>query len=473
MRSNLLDQWGKPLAFSGGYYQTGQSRERRFVPAVAADSKKTLTASARRQVLALARYLHANNGVVRGAVDDLTRYSIGSGLTPQSQAGAQSDAFETYFREWCKIADATGRRSFSQMQQLASRRMDVDGDIGIILRTTPTGFPQLQLVEGHSIGSDSEDKGWQDGVKVSAAGRPVAYRVLGPDDTTTDIPARDFILLAETERVDQQRGLSALAHALNHVRDISDILEFEKVGVKMGAAIGIAITTESGSVDEGASYIEGGAEVSAGGAPLETFEAGMVPRLRIGEKIESFASNRPNPSFTGFIEHLLRDVSVGLGLPFEFVWDSTKIGGATQRFVLAKAQRRFEQRQHYITQQLLDRVWGWVIAKGIQRGDLPKSKDWWRVRWQTPAKITVDVGREATANRDDLRMGMRTLAEDAGERGMDWQELREQNERETRDLFSRAKRIAAAEDVPFEQVLYFLQSRAPNPPTLNPSTQTP
>lgn len=472
MKSTLLDRYGKPLAFSG-YYQTAGGRERRFVPAVAADSRKTLTSGARRQVLALARYLHANNGLVRGAVADLTRYSVGPGIVPQSQTTDRkaADVYEAFWREWSKIADSTGRRTFTEMQQIASLRMDVDGDVGFILRKTASGYPQLQMVEGHAIGSSADDAGWFDGVKLAPDGRPLAYRVLGDGDAFTDIDARDFILLAETDRVDQQRGLSALAHALNHLRDISDILEYEKVGVKMGAAIGVAITSESGAVDEGASYIEGGANASASGAPLETFEAGMVPHLRIGEKIESFATNRPNPSFTGFIEHLMRDVAVGLGLPFEFVWDSSKLGGATQRFALAKAQRRFEARQSYLSNRLLNRVWSWVIARGIKRGDLPKTTDWWRVRWQAPAKITVDVGREATANRDDFKMGLRTLSEDAGERGVDWQDLREQTEHETRDLITRARRLSDETGVPFDQVLYLLQSRAPNAPatTTEPS----
>ncbi len=466
-RKSILDQWGKPLAHSG-YYQSANGRERRYVPAVADDSDKTLTPSARKQVLGLARYLHANNGMVRGAVADLTRYSVGGGLVPQSQASPEiAEAYENFWREWSKIADATGRRSFEQLQQLASIRMDVDGDAGFVLRKTATGYPQLQLVEGHAIGSDSEDKGWFDGVRVTPDGQPLAYRVLGPDKTHTDIAARDFILLAETERAGQQRGLSALAHALDHVRDVADILSYEKTGVKMAASVGIAITTQAGAVDEGASYIESGADapVSAGGSPLETFEAGMVPRLRIGEKIESFSSNRPNPSFTGFIEHLLRDVSVGLGLPFEFIWNAEKLGGASQRFVLAKAQRRFEQRQSYLTGALLNRVWGWVIASAIKRGDLPKSDDWWRVRWQAPAKITVDVGREANANRDDIRMGLRTLQEDAGERGVDWMELRGQAERETADLIARAQRVAKETGVDFQTVLYFMQGRAPNQPT--------
>ena len=470
--SKLLDRFGKPMAFSG-YYQdgVGRERERRQIPVAIGGSRTTLTPTTRRAVLSIARYLHANSGAVRGAVADLTRYSIGSGLTPQSQATDKSlaDAYEAVWTEWDKSADITEQRTFSQMQQLASLRMDVDGDVGFVLRSVD-GFPKLQMVEGHAIGSDPTDEKWIDGVRLNANGAAESFSIIsGRDEANgnfrfTTVPAFDFILLAETERVDQRRGLSSLAHALDHIRDLEDILSYEKIGVKMGAAVGVVVTKESGAIDEGASYIEGGSNASAGGSPLESFEAGMIPHLRIGEKMESFASNRPNPSFTGFIEHLLRDVSVGLGLPFEFIWDAAKLGGATQRFILAKAQRRFQQRQALLVSRLLNRLWVWVIASAIKRGDLPRSSGWKSVRWQAPAKITVDVGREANANRDDIKMGLRTIQEDSGERGVDWQELRDQAERETSDLIFRAQRVAKETGVDFQTVLYFMQGRAPNQP---------
>jgi capsid protein len=42
------------------------------------------------------------------------------------------------------------------------------------------------------------------------------------------------------------------------------------------------------------------------------------------------------------------------------------------------------------------------------------------VHGQTPRSITVDVGREATARRDDVKAGLMTLADFFGEQGLDW-----------------------------------------------------
>ena len=137
--------------------------------------------------------------------------------------------------------------------------------------------------------------------------------------------------------------------------------------------------------------------------------------------------------------------------------------GTASRFILEKAQRRFEERQQTLINRLCNRVWGWVIATGIKRGDLPKSDAWYKVRWQAPKKITVDYGRESKAHAEALKLGTRTLSEDAGERGQDWLDLRNQTESETRDLLTRATKLATEFDISKEAAINLLSQRQPNP----------
>ena len=139
-----------------------------------------------------------------------------------------------------------------------------------------------------------------------------------------------------------------MAHATDHIRDAMEICDYEKVGVKMSSAIGVAITSQSGSADDGMSLVESGySAADTGNLPWDTFQAGMIPRLKIGESIQSFASNKPSPAFQGFLGYLLKDVALGLGVPYEFLVDPAGQGTAN-RFILEKAQRRFEERQYCI-----------------------------------------------------------------------------------------------------------------------------
>ena len=468
--SNILDHRGNPITrqtqpkkrgYIGNYYRGAEAgRYRTALPYNVSDSNSTLNKGVRRRLMGYARWMYANNGMVQGAINDMARYSVGAGLRPQSLAGNVASEYEDYFKEWAKVADVAGVFNFWQMQKIASIRMDVDGDLGFLM--VNNSFPQLQLRESHVIESEDKKILDHDGVTANKFGRPVAYS-LRDGESFRSVSANDFILVYDPDRVMQLRGITALAHAADHVRDQIDILEYEKIGVKMASAIGIAIKSESGITDDGEALIETGyTAADTGNVPWETFQAGMVPRLRIGESIESFASNRPNATFTGFIEHLTREVSLGLGLPYEFVVDPAKQGTAS-RFILEKAQRRFEERQETLCAKFCNRVWGWVIASGVKRGDIPPSDSWYKVRWQAPKKITVDYGRESKAHADALKLGTRTLSEDAGERGQDWQELRNQTEAETIDLLDRAQRISEKYGIKIDAALNLLSQRQPNP----------
>jgi lambda family phage portal protein len=471
-QSLLVDQYSRPMEAAvatspSSYYNgTQRTRHRSNRSSFVSDSRTTLNKAARQTLVGFARTLYENYGEVKGAIDDVTRYSVGAGIRPQSLAGDVATEYEQFFNEWAKNADLAGQFSFWGLQRLASLRLDIDGDIGFNMVRGGNDWPFLQPIEAHRISGDKQDKTQFDGVSISPkTGRPVAYHVRQDKDSKR-IPARDFILISDPKRVNQYRGITSLSHAISDVWDIADILDYEKVGVKMRSAIGMVMVTKGGTTDDALDIVESGyAAADTGTVPWQTFDAGMIPRLQEGEDISEFGGNQPSPAFQGFIELLMRKTAVGLGLPFEFVWNPTDAGGATQRAVLAKAQRKFNERGNLLDEKFNKRVWGWVISKAIKRGDLPHSADWWRVRWQHPKKITVDVGREAKESREDIKMGLKTLADDAGERGLDWQEIRTQTEAENIDLIQRAKHISETQGIDLNMALSLMSQRTPNPPT--------
>jgi capsid protein len=467
--SRILDQHGRQVLWSNYYQGVGQSRERTYLPAVVGDSSQTLTRYNRTESLGLSRFLCANMGIFRAPIDDMALYAVGPGLTPKSQIENDYLAaiHEAYFGAWAEQADLSGQHTFGQIQGLACKAVDRDGDIGFNMYAPGASeIGQLQIIEGHRI--EGDDDGFIDGVKSDPKGQPIQYRVK-TGKTYIDLDAGNFILLHEPDRADQRRGITSMAHALAHTRDILDTLGYEKIGIKMASAIGLAIKTQTGMQDTGTGFVENGFRATdTGGLPWETFQAGMIPRLKVGESIDSFQSDRPGEAFMRFVDFLIRDIAVGMGLPFEFVWDVASAKGSGSRFILAKAQRRFEQRQALLINRFLNRVYRWVIAKGIKRKEIPAAPFWWLVKWNTPAKPTVDMGREAQANRDDLKYGNRTLQEDAGERGEDWRDIRVQKEIESRDLLDRAMKLVdySKGQLTLEKALFMLSADGPNAPQI-------
>lgn len=471
---------GQFLGSSGTllYEGANTSRERTPVPYWATDSKRDLTRFTRLQLLSAARWLYANDGYTRGAIRDMARYSIGPGLIPQaltSDENWNSEA-EAYWREWCKIADVGGKHNFNRLQRILSIAMDRDGDVGLLMLRSSNGLPQLQLIEGHRIGTDfgwltdlTNGSEWVDGVRLNNLGRPIEYRISEPDLSMPggvgyrDIPAYNFIHLFDAERADQARGITSLYHAINTLHDRKDILDFEKLGVKKNSAQWAVLKTKSGDADP-ADWDDEEVEIDGKTIKIAKSRGGEVKLLSTDEDLTPWEANRPSPAFAGFIEHLLRDVSVGLGLPYEFIWNPEKLGGTSQRFVLEKAQRRFAERQQQFASMLLDRIWFWVMSVGIKRKDIspaPKNQPW-LVRWQGPAEVSVDAGRDSQADREDLKMGLTTESTIYARQGLDYTEQRNQREREVDDLLMRAGKLAKKHKIELSMALQLLQQTTPN-----------
>jgi len=396
------------------------------------DFKKTMTVFDRMETTRRMRYLELNAGLIRQAIGDMALYSVGSGIKAQAESGDEmwDNLADIYFREWAsKNTDITGRYSFFELQHIICRLMDRDGECFIIKTRGPGGAPKLQVIESHRVGnaaSGSPPPGMVDGIMFGPYGAPVYYNVLRSDGSSREVPANAVLHMYEPELASGARAYSPLQHSINNIIDMLEILSLEKLAVKTSSDITRTITRENPQFDGSQSDFEafGMRPQDYGNNGLtdpneaSTFIGGKVLSLAPGEKMESFESNRPNSTFTGFIDHLIRDSLSGF-LPYEFTYDPTKIGGASVRLIIAKADRKFQHRQSILMQRLLTPVWGYVIGNAIKDGILPANDYWHRVGWTTPRRVTVDTGRDAIANRADIKAGLKTWTQHQLEMGND------------------------------------------------------
>ena len=406
------------------YEGAGFSRKRPVIyGAHARDSRLDLNEATRVELLKLARHMYRNVGLIKGAVDSIATYSIGPGLRPQYR-GADQDfgrLCEEYWRDVVVPSpEVTGRMTWTDLLLSLSRSIDVDGDVFVVM----TEKGKLQVVEGHRV-CEGDDYGTSDGVFLGKLGEPTAYLVQ-TGELYRKLTSDTVIHLMEMERPDQIRGGSSLARALNHVRDLKMLGEFEKDALKLQGSIAAVITTDQGDELAGQGGFFGTVQAQDTGEPTiareEITSSATIPRLSPGEKIEMIGPNRPHAGFEPFAKFLIRDVAMGLGLPVEFVYDPASVGGAGMRFIVAKAQRRFEQRQRLLIDRFCNRAWRFFIGGAIANGDLPAAEDYAKVTWQTPKSLTVDAGREAQQAREDYKAGLSSLQDYFGELGQDWEE---------------------------------------------------
>jgi lambda family phage portal protein len=455
---NLLQKFTKSAASAFGwspYESVNPSPVRQRLPAAAPqDHRKEATPLVRNELIKGSRYLMKNSGFAREMVFDMAVYSVGDGLKiqPKTEDREWIAGALDYWEEWSNQCEVTGRFSLSECEMLICRAIDEDGDIFVHL-TRVEGRPVIQLIESHRVSGGNND-GTVDGIRFDGYGRPVSYNVKQDDGTFIELPAYSVLHIFDPERASSARGVPSLAHSINHIRDEMELLALEKHALKDHADKSFAITTQNGEIDSNDGF--GGLDIDSGKAEdnphsdptaLQKIVGGKWVALKPGEELKPFESNRPSPTFTGFLDHLRRDSALGV-VPYEFTADSSKIGGAGVRMVVAKADRRFSHRQNILIRRFLTPLWKFVIGDAITRGEIPLIAGWWKISVVTPRRVTVDAGRESLQNREDVKAGLKTLSDHFAELGMDFEE---EAERRARDI-AHLQELAKKYDIPLQML---------------------
>lgn len=440
-----------PQASYGGWQSIGITHARRAIYGKeAGDLRRDLTPYDRLSMVKKCRWAERNSGLFKQILADMVLYTVGDGIKPQSHASTpeMQERYEAYFAEKAKRIDITNRFSFYQAQAILLRGMIRDGDSFAAKVRNATGEAKLQLMEAHRVGDPLEDSvvipGIHDGIIFGPYGEYVACNVYKSDGGNRQILAQSMMHIVDHEYASGARGIPLLQHSINSIQDEMEILALEKQGVKDNADVTRVITKQGGTLDQDTAS-ELGALSTPSYSDIANTMGGKLLVLDQGEALTSHMSNRPNPTFTGFLAALERDISQGV-LPYEFVGDSSKLGGATVRLITAKAGRVFSKYQQIIIEQFCVPTWGYIIGQGIAAGELPDDEGWNRVSWTTPKSVTVDAGREAANDRADVEMGLLSMSELYAQRGLDF---RTEMQKRAADMVH-IKDLAAEYGIPFE-----------------------
>jgi capsid protein len=407
----------------GGWNMTNYSttRAQLYAP-VAQDQRRDLSPRDRVEMMRRTRWGDRNSGMVRQILGDLTQYTIGDGIRPQSHC-KNAKLYEQYFHEWSRKCDITNRFSFSQAQSILLRSAARDGDSFAIKVRNASGDPKLQLVEAHRVGNplppEKEPAGMHDGMLFGPYGELTGFNVYRSDGTSRQVLATAMMQIVDMEYASGARGVPILAASWNDIQDEMEILNLEKIGVKASSDVSLVLNKKEGIIDDNMATELGAYAPSIGLGNLATQMGGKILSLDVGENLTSLQSNRPSPTFTGFLKAIQQDISRGI-LPYSFVTDSSGNTGPGLRLDIAKADRTFQKWQNLIIEQLCIPSWGYIIGDAIANGDLPDDPEWNKVSWTTPKRVTVDAGREAANDRADMELGLISMSELYAQRGLDF-----------------------------------------------------
>lgn len=304
------------------------------------------------------------------------------------------------------------------------RSLVVDGEVFVIKTFNSFGVPKIQIIESHRLMSPSTATTERiiDGIEFDRYGRAKNYYFLiGEHSNTTKVPASAVLHIFDAERISQSRAYPQIQHSINDVIDRKEILALEKKKVKSISDIVHILKGGQGMLDGDYKVDVGNRSEGTSTETMNRILGGKNIRIDPDESIDVHQSNVPSPTFAGFLTELDRSGSLGV-LPYEFVVDPSKIGGASVRLVASKTQRYIDDITQTIDERFNDAIWFFVIGWAIDSGLLPAENWWWYCSWTHPRKLTVDAGREEQQNRANVEMGLKTLEESYSECGLDFED---------------------------------------------------
>jgi len=408
--------------------------------------------------------------MVAGACHKKADYTIGDNWTPQymGENSAWREKVEPLVWEWALSCELRGLPfTWNRCAWLSSICLDRDGDCFCVLTTDPdSGLPAFQFLEAHRIGSpwgvetvpEGPYKGGTmlNGVAYDQFMRPVGYNLLPENWNNSSkaayhwLPADSVIHIFDPRWFSQGRGIPAISYGILNWYDMAEICDAEKIAVKVNSTLALIEKNETGRSDRTTNNIVKNSSYwdPKGVEPqVELLDSGLIRYIKTNGEIVSHTSDRPSQTWTGFMDYMARSAFSGADWPIEVAWNMATVGGAAVRAVVNQAQRSVNSRQAVLRAPFVNALL-YAIGNMINAGQIPFVEDWFAWTFTTPAKFSVDVGRDRQNMREDLAAGIITLSQVVTDSGGD----PESHMRRRAKDYQMAEVIAKEEGVPIDVV---------------------
>lgn len=376
-----------------------------------------------------ARDLERNSAIVSGILQRLPQY-VCHRLEYKPNTGDKDidKEYADYFHDWCGRADITGRHRLKTLAELALRSMLRDGDAGFIM-SKKAGELRLQPIEADRLGGTREPANEDrrvGGIRLGDHGEPVAYRIYNRTvqnqyNFSHEEDPKNFIHVFKPYRYDQYRGVTAFAPVIAHMRDINELIGFEKIAAKWQGSIA-GFRRVKDPVDASGAVGWDSTATTTQPATMEIIP-GRIQTITDSESVEfATGAQRPSGAFIALNETLIRLIAMGLNLPYGFVWDMAAFGGATGRIEVKQAERSIQSYQQLLVDVMLNRVKDMVLTLGIASRKIPAHPRFKEGSFLFGAWLTADVGYQTQADVQLVQLGLKSRHQFHAENGGSYEE---------------------------------------------------
>jgi len=408
------------------------------------------------ELMKRARDLAENVGLVRSILMKFASHTAANiSYQARTENPEVNTEVEAYWAEWWDKCDISTRHTGSTLMQVAMMSMLRDGDFLFVLVRDKDGNLKIQGIEADRVGDPFKVYTSLDligGIHIDRdTGAPSAYdiynRSIGDFYTyQATIPASQAFHLFDPLRIDQYRGISAFHTAINDATDIYDIINFEKMAAKNASSqAGIVKRNNNNASD--LSTLTNDENVNGDTIKLEAIESGKISYLEPGEDIVfPDGPSRPSGAFAEFHKILLRNICLGVGIPYSFAVDPSAMSGPTARLEMQQAGRTFRRYQKLLDDKVLRPIKNIVIADAVARGLIDNNVGSRTTKgiFNFGANVSIDLGRESASAISEFKTGLRTAADIYAERGQDFESAMRQRAIEAKLIKDLAQKYGVA-----------------------------
>lgn len=392
------------------------------------------------------RSLLRDNPLAAGAVNTAVSNVVGTGLMLRSQpersflgwdkkrAAEWSKRVEGLWRLWAESKGVTLNtlQNFYEIQSLSFRATLESGDTLMLLpykkRQGDFLGLKLQLIESDRLATPpgkTSEPNFSGGVQLDADGAPVAYHVakyhpgsrmaMGAQEWTA-VPARTrrgtpaSLHLFWALRPDQHRGVPYLSTVIEALRELGEYTTGELRAAVVSGLYTVFITNsqESAGGPLDAAKVDLPQNSKNASDPKKAIELGYGSTFELdpGEKIDTFAPNRPNQAFDPFVLAMLRVIGVALELPFEVLVKHFTASYSAARAALLELAKFVRSRRAWLATNLCQPVFEAFLEECVASGlvDAPGFFDdpilrraYCSAGWTGDSLGQIDMGKEIEA----------------------------------------------------------------------------
>lgn len=425
------------------------------------------------------RELIRNAPIACGAIHTKVTNVVGTGLRLQSSidrdvlgmADEEADAWEAgterEFRLWAESqeCDAARTLNFYQHQELVFRAVLESGDCFVLMPFierpgSPYGM-KLMGVEGDRVSNTDnvrDTSTLSGGVERDENGAPVSYHILnvhpGSDKSYQEkrwvqAPAfgantgrRNVIHLYRMLRYGQTRGVPDLAPVIELVKQLDKYADNEIQRSVVSSLFTAFIRTETG---EGLAGLDPTQFVKESNAYYNDHKvelgAGSTVQLYPDDKVDFADPSAPNTAAESFLRIFHEQIGVALELPYEVLVKHYTSSFSAAQAALLEAWKFFSARRQWLSDTFCGPVYdnwmveavarGRIAAPGFLEDDAIRAA-YLGAAWVGPPRQHIDVVKQNKGDAEAEDRGWKTGAQNAAERGNDWEKVQKQRQKEKR-----------------------------------------